>query len=588
MSLISKNAEQRYLLDGQPYNAPIKWEDVVIQADYVNDSIQPSLTIDEFEFTLEARDVIKQWIAKGLAGTGPGIFEGMPFQLNVFNNKTGTADFDSYIDFTDGYQDLLEDGKLKVGTIKRQGIENFFDQVDGTTYGYLEEIGAVGAGDYVDVKYLVEKKFNLLEIIMAAVMLYTMTKELINAIDTTITAVANAIGHLSGGISGSIGSALFIVLKAVLLILYVALLLIAVIELSKQFFQALVSPERTHKTILLKRALEIVANHFGYQFVTNIEELDVVLYLPSNPRNDDKDSDGMISNPKGTPTGIPNVVDYGYLCSEMFELAKRLFDAQMSIVGNIVYFLPANDNFWIQQSTYVLPDAQLVNQGFNTDELKSDRIISFEIDLNDDWTIDDYKGTAYEIRTRPNFLLRKDAVLLKGLDEIDFNCCLPTRKDELNALEEILKGLAGFIDGVVSTFFGNSDFQGAIENRVGMMKQSQNWHSKPKLLYAAGGKLPTNHKQLWNAKILYDKYIKERSFVLDNFNGQKEVFENIEVPFGLEDYKILTTNPYFTVNGNQAKMTKFAWTVGKDKAKLSWWVKKPYTVNLTEEYIEPS
>lgn len=588
MSAISKNAEQRYLLDGQPYNAPIQWEDVEIVADYIDDSVQPSLSIDEFEFTLEAREVIKEWIAKGLAGTGPGIFEGMPFQLSVFNNQTGQADFDSYLDFTNGYQDLLDDGKLKTGTIKKSGVENFFDQIEGTTFGYLEEIGAVGQGDYTTVKYLVEKKFNLLEIIMAGVMLYLMTKELIEAINSTITAVANAIGHIAGGLYGSLGAALFIVLKAVLLIIYTALLLVAVIELSKNFFQALVSPEREHKTILLKRALEIVCNHFGYTLSTNISELDVVLYLPSNPRNDDKDSDGFISNPKGTPTGIPNVVDFGYDCAEMFTIAKRLFDGQISIVGNIVYFLPVNDNFWIQQSQYSLPNVILESQEYNTSELKSDRLIKFDIDLNDEWTIDDYFGTAYEIRTRPNFLLRKDAVLLKGSDKIDFNCCLPTRKDELSPLEEVLKGLAGFIDGVVNTFFGDSDFEGAIENRVGMLKQSSNWHSKPKLLYAKEGKLPSNHKTLWNAKILYEKYIKERSFVLDNFNGQKEIYNNVEIPFGFEDYKILTTNSYFLYNGLLAKITKFAWVVGKDRATINFWVKKPYTVNLTEQYIEPS
>lgn len=586
MSGLSKNAEQKYLLDGQPYNAPIEWEDVEIVADYVDDSVQPSLSIDEFEFTLEARDVINKWITDGLIG-GRGVFEGMPFQLNVFNNQTGQADFQSYLDFTNGLEDLLDDGKLKVGTIKKQGVENFFEQIDGTTFGYLEEIGEVNSGDYIDLKYLVEKKFNFMEILMAGITLYLMVKELINAINITIDAVANAIGHLSGGISGSIGSALYVVLKAILLIIYVALLLKAITDLSTQLFQALVPPERIHKTIKLKRALEIICNHFGYSLSTNIEELDYVLYLPSNPHNDDVDKEGMIEFTRGTPVGIPNVLDFGYNCGEMFTIAKRLFDGQISIVGNVVYFLPANDNFWLQQSTWSLPDVVIEKKEYNTEDLKSDRIISFKVDLNDDWTIDDYKGTSYEIRTRPNFIINRDAVLLKGLDDVNFNCALPTRKDELNALEEILKALAGFIDGVVSTFFGSSDFAGAIENRVGMMKQSLNWHSVPKLVYAVDGKLPTNHKTLWNAKVLYEKYIKERSFVLDNFNGQKILYNDVTIPFGYEDYKQLTTNSYFLFNGLSAKITKFVWTVGDDKANVSFWVKQPYTTNLTEEYIEP-
>ena len=85
MSDVSKNSESEYLLNGLPFNAPLQWEDVTINAEYPDDSIQPSLTITEFDFNLEARKFINEWIEKGTNG-GVGIFEGMPFDLNLFNN----------------------------------------------------------------------------------------------------------------------------------------------------------------------------------------------------------------------------------------------------------------------------------------------------------------------------------------------------------------------------------------------------------------------------------------------------------------------------------------------------------------------
>jgi len=107
-------------------------------------------------------------------------------------------------------------------------------------------------------------------------------------------------------------------------------------------------------------------------------------------------------------------------------------------------------------------------------------------------------------------------------------------------------------------------------------------------LFLIGNQLPTNHRTLFNAKNLYFKYHKEKSFVLDNYHGQKIVYNDIEVPFGFEDYKKLTTNSYFYYNGSQAKIIRFTWSVGQDTAKLSFWVRQPYTKNLQEIYIEPS
>jgi len=271
----------------------------------------------------------------------------------------------------------------------------------------------------------------------------------------------------------------------------------------------------------------------------------------------------------------------------MFQLCKDLFNAKVSIIGNTVHLRSKNDPFWIQQSTWSLPSVLNLTKEYNTEELVGNRILTFQADLNDEWTIDNYLGTAYEIRTEPKTIIRKNAVLLKGLDEVKFNTALGTRKDELNGLEKFLEKVAGAIDDTVDFFGGSSDLSSQITTRIGVMKQTQNWHSIPKLLYIKDGKLPENHRELWNSKLLYDKYHNYNSFVLNDFGYQKAYHKGVEIPFGFSDYNQLTNNSYFKYKGVDAKMIKFVWTMGSDKAVIDFWVKETYTKNLKETYINP-
>jgi hypothetical protein len=588
MADISKNSEQQYLLNGVPYNAPLEWEDVSIEAEYPDDSVQPSLTITEFNFNLEARKAINDWIAQGTSG-GVGIFEGMPFDLNLFNNNPLSKSFKAFIDFRDNYNDRPDDGELSVSIMKDDSLKPFFDALNGTTCGYLEEIGVFTDSDYTDIPYVVEKKFNLFEILMASIVLYLMVKELSESIYRTADAIATVASLLLFVGTGSLalGSAFLAVAKAAINLAYTVVLLLAIIDLSKTLIETLLPPKRIHKGILLKTALTKIANHFGYQFTTSVSEYENVYYLPSNPNLDEKVVLGFIGVTAGTPKGIPSVLDYGYFTEDLFNLAKTLPYAKMALIGNTIHLRPKNDPFWIQQTQWELPDVLVNTLRYNLDDMRATRLYSFAVDTSDEWTIDNYDRTAVEIKTTPSAVINERAVLLKGLEEVDFQTALGNRKDELNALEKLLKKVAGAIDDLTGLFGGGTDFAGEIDSKVGILKQTSNWHTIPKLLYLSGGLMPTNHRSLWNAELLWDKYHIEKSFVSGNFNGQKQVYNDVNVPFGLEDFFQLTSNPYFKFNGEQAKITKFVWTVGEDSATINFTVKKPYTYNLKETKLIP-
>ena len=246
MSDISQNSESQYLLDKKVVNAPLSWKDVTITAEYKGDDIQPTLTTDSFVFKLEAREAINGWISKGMTG-GVGIFEGMPFDLRVFNQDSSKV-FESFLDFTSNYKDFPDDGDVSVDLIDKNGLDGFLAQLTGTTFGYLESIGVFTDGDYTEVEYVVEKKFNLLELIIASVTLYIMTKEFVEQVIETVTAIqrtiAAAIPSVGAGAVVNVGNILFAVLSIILRLVYLALMLVAIIELSKALFESLVSPKR--------------------------------------------------------------------------------------------------------------------------------------------------------------------------------------------------------------------------------------------------------------------------------------------------------------------------------------------------------
>jgi hypothetical protein len=364
-------------------------------------------------------------------------------------------------------------------------------------------------------------------------------------------------------------------------------ILIAVVNLAKDLFDILIPTVRKHKAILLKTALKKAAQHLGYTLEAPSPVFNNLHYLPSNPRLDDKNLiSGLINFPKGTPTGIPNVMDYGYNCSDMFELAKNLIRGKIALINGVIHLRPMNDPFWQQQSTWVLPDVLIESKKYNLSDLKTTKVLQFKIDPNDEWTIDNYKGTAYEIHTNPITVINPKAVLLKGIDEVDFNVALGNRKDKLNAIEKLLKNVGKSVDSVTGIIGGGTNFEGKVKSKLGILKQTNNWHTVPKLLPLSGGKLAVNHRSLFNAKKLYHDYLDYDSFIDKGFKRQRAIYNDVEIPFGIEDFKLLTINPYFIFKNSPAKMINFTWVTGKDRATISFWVEEVYTKNLKETFIE--
>ena len=294
-------------------------------------------------------------------------------------------------------------------------------------------------------------------------------------------------------------------------------------------------------------------------------------------------------SPSTTALGIPDSIDFGYTLAEMLELVNRMFSSQLSIIGNTVHQEPLlNDSFWLSLATYQLPDVENEVKLYNTKDLTGRYLVSFDTDITDEWTIINFRGTNFEVVTQPTTINNKKRVLISGYDESRIPCALPNRKDKLSFLEEKVLEVAQVIDGVVNFFGGFSNNAARIKSRVGLLKVTGDNIDVAKLMLlnsggAFGYTIPTIHRNILNAKYLWNNYVSDRSFVAHGKRGQKQLFKDLKIPFGFSDFLQLINNSYCTTQtGQQAKIERIAWSFDQDFAIVDGWIREPYTNNLTE------
>ena len=248
----------------------------------------------------------------------------------------------------------------------------------------------------------------------------------------------------------------------------------------------------------------------------------------------------------------------------------------------VVNIRTKKDPFLESQSNYVLPDVLEKAFSFNLEEIKESRLISFQSDISDSYTVSNWEGTSMSVITLPISQNNRKRNLLKGLETKKFPVALGNKKTELSALEIAFEAFIDAANFVLKIFDKNAAIP--IPDRINSLKISQPFFNIPKTLKMKGSKLASDSRSGLSAPYLWEQYLNYDSFVRANYKRQRKVFENIEIPFSYEDYKKLTKNSYFTTStGEVGKFTSLTWVIEKDRAEGSFWVEEVYTKNLKEE-----
>jgi hypothetical protein len=219
----------------------------------------------------------------------------------------------------------------------------------------------------------------------------------------------------------------------------------------------------------------------------------------------------------------------------------------------------------------------------------STKVLSFATDENDLFTLENYKGTTYEIKTLPKTVTDSRRVLLKGVEQLEFPVALGTRKTKLNVGETVFLQFAKFADKLTNTFGGRGNYAAKVKGKINLLKMSSDLVSVPKLMRLNNSlNLAADYRSTWNAKYLYDNYHSFDSFVLHNNRKQYEIFEKIRMEASFQDFLDVIGNNIGTMaDGRKVEFSSILYNFGGGYWEADFRAHKVYAKNLKEIYNEP-
>ena len=578
---------------------PRNWQDLEIIMDW--EGKEPAnINMDSLELVLEDAKQVIDHIDKGLKG-GVGIFEGMSYRLEV--GPVGAPNFvlNSYLDLTEDLT-VLSCNEVVANIKKEQGKDWLNDVADGFSFRYLESIGEIKDSDFKKIPYVINYIPDQAELLILSISVFMMAKELQEAIKTLaetggdVTDAATPVVGAGVGLGAvavtawDIGNIILVAIKAIANIAYVVAIIIAIVKLIDQVIQQLLPKKRYHLGMTIKSLFQKGCEHLGLTLKSSL--LDAIPNRVIIPSKDHKGGKAPTDAPSSwKETGVPGANDGVDTFGDLIRVFKSVFNADCRINNGVFEFERAD--YWANNSSYKIPStfidqSKLQNpNGYNTAELVANYNINYRYDVQDQNTLDNLNGFAFQAITKPKTSRNASLSNLKGLTEISLPFSMATRKNELTTIEEAIKGLLKAVDFLINTFGGGKSYAGRINSRVGAMHLSSHFLSIPKMVELSGSSLAVNQRNVLSAANLWNNYHYINSFAeIGGEHGQRVTYSQHKIPFCLQNFVSLEGNNFATLDtGEQAEVKRLVWNVESDTAIIDYEVKRKYTDNLKIELL---
>lgn len=580
----------KLFIKGKPVTPPKDIIGAKILMAYGDGSSQPSIESDRFTVSLDAANEVFNHIESDK------IFEELESSiefdgLTVLDGFIDTSEELEYVnvDFGQGNEQPNE----AIVKFKKNSSKQYFqEKIKGVTYSSLYKEGIITDRDFTTIKTTVQKRFDFIEFATLLITIYLLKKQIQDAIKDIQNTIIEVKAIISAGQTGFVGAATLAILKGIVQTAYAVALLALLSNLVVQLIYIIQPPTVKNKGIKFKTLLEKACEKFGYSLQTNIEELDIYNYLPSKSFSNSKGIFQKIAGyflplVKPNKIGIPSTSDYGYLVSEMFELCEKQFNTRIDVIDGVVMMYNKADKIWNSKSEFKPSiKIKLGNKQFNTSDLPQTKLFSYATDISDPWTIENYTGTSYEVKTQ---LKNGKLGTIKGIERVDIPLCLPNSKTETSPIEKIIEVLAEISDAVNRALGQKTNLASQVRDSfTNTLKVATNQFNVAKIVPIVNGVVPRNHRTLLSAKTTYHKFHYSDSFVLGDKLGQKVIYNNIEMPFNNDNLLQTQNNGTFTLpDGRDAKFIENSYIIGEDKADVSIEVSEIYVNNLEEIYYEP-
>ena len=543
--------ETLYSINGTSIR-PVNADDIGFKMDWTGDAQEAELTVDNLILANEAKQIVLDHIDT------LGVFEGIPIDIQV-----GGVNLEYYIDLLNSPKISGQgDSTIEVSVRKRKAVDYFRQQANGTSF---ESVNKTNPISLIDVPYLIVRDNQLEMLIMLGISAYTLTKALIEGVKSLAEAVADltAASTPNTGVPPSVntGAIISAALKVTAQTIYVAALVIAIIDLTKQIIELIFPPIRKLKASKVKELMVKGCAKLGYSFQSSI--LDEYSQLTICPKPLKKNQNSIFTNlftlDNGSYTkGYPTASDSCSTVGSLIDFLEDWSQAKLRVVGNTVFL--EEDDYWVLNSgvtitnTLNLQDSRENQWTYNTGESWKRYYTHYQTDPSDVHTLDKIDGTDCEYSTEPVTVVNSDLVAIKGVVDIGYPFAYGIRKEKLTIVEEACLPYARLADEVVQFFGGSSELESKIKGRVGVLMISQQYYSVTKLMYIVSGKQPSNYLAKIGANVIYQKY-HTKNQVKENF---KKIY-NAEIPFSTANFEMLLDNNYVQdMQGNSLKISTFA------------------------------
>ena len=565
-------------LDGQPAGTPGNLGEINLSANWgTREGItEQEISTTSIEFVLEDAKKLNQHVADGLNG-GVGIFEGLPYKINIDNTNI----FDGFINLSDDAE-FVENEKVIANIVKSGGSDWLNDVADGFSFAFLREQNHIVDSDFVVVPYVLNFRPEAFIVGQLSISIFLLQRELVQGIRDIADSTANfleVIGKLN-----PIGEIISATARLVAQIAYTTAVVIALIQTIKDLVNQFFPPVRRYRGMTIKRMFETGLNYLGLNFQSTIFNDPLFkksVFLPSKSKRG-----GLFGNTDkyGNPNQNSSVYNFG----DFIRVMLSMFNADYKIENGTFIF--ERRDYWNNLSTYILPDvetnqsARLSELQYNTNEFVKNYFISFQTDVQDQNTLENFDGTNYQVINEPITVINNQMTSGKGLAQIRPPFARATRKDELTSVEKLLLSVVSLADSVINFLGGNSNLSSLISNRVGMMSLSADTTTADKFLFIENEQMSTTQI---SAKLLWDNFHFIESFAeITGADGQiyhnQQIIRTAEkVPFCLTDWNtIVNNNKFTTTTGKTGEIISIDWDFQKGLANIQYKIKQVYTKNL--------
>lgn len=545
----------------------------------------------------DGAEIVKNYVQGGIDGTSSGVYEGLPYTIEVENQNTGRIfTFEFYLDCRRAKY-LCDSISIPVG---EPGSVDWLENVAaGNTFEYLYlETDFLGKEHDVFAPYVINSIPQYLNAAIAAVTLYVSVTEIKNQLQMLIEYLQGVANPFEATV----------IIKVVTRILYVATLIVAVFNLIKQIFNLIIQPVKYHAGMYWLTQAKAAAKFLGKEFKSSVFEnppYNKIFEIPEKrvtTINDKKDGiRGWLS---------PNIIQQGFhkgTLLSLFEDMAQFCNGKIIVTEDEIRIERRDKN--LTSSNYTIPPLRkgLVPHSFNYEDLHSNILIEFLEDFSDLNTIENYPGTTVQIITTPKSVTNEQYNLVDGLRTITVPYSRAFIKKSLTVPEKIFDLLFTIISPVAKLLIKTVNLlikavnkliklvnkivkalktigikinfelkpiktlkvpalENLIDNRIGMMVLEFDSFRNRKLLFLNENSTPRNTKpfpnneELMTAKTLWDEFYHIDSFVPSNEkpNGnQLKIIEpdSVQIPFCLDDLELVYDNSIiFDTEGNEGEI----------------------------------